>query len=304
MLRDAIDTFRGLCHFSLNYDVNNTVILSGVARGGTTWIAEALNCQNHFRYMFEPFQTKYVPLFKDFILNQYISPTTSNPDLVNRIHTLLSGKIHNPWIDQFNKKIIYNRILIKAVRMNLLLGFVKQLYPNMKIILLMRHPFAVANSRAKLGWNGYVQSFLNQKELKNDYLSPYADRIDKCTTDFEKQVCMWCIQNFVPMNQLSTDKNMYVCFYELFCKDVEKEVKKIFSWMGITIDSLNVKQLNQLSKMAKKQKTDSLDFLEAWKANTSKDKIRRGLEILNWFGLDRIYGESAMPIAKNYGEFL
>ena len=58
MIKEGLASLRGLCHLSAGYNVNNTVILSGVARGGTTWIAEALNCQNHFRYMFEPFHIK------------------------------------------------------------------------------------------------------------------------------------------------------------------------------------------------------------------------------------------------------
>ncbi|MCP4672183.1 MAG: sulfotransferase [Desulfobacula sp.] len=297
-IEQFFSTLRGIVHYPWNYDKNNTIILSGVARGGTTWIAEIINTNNNYRYNFEPLHTNYVPLFEDFILNQYISPESNNSYYIEKIERLLSGRMHNLWTDRFNKKIFYDRMLIKEVRMNLMLSFIRKIFPEVKIVLLLRHPFAVANSRINLGWNGYIKSFCDQTKLVKEHLESNIPNIQTCVSDFEKQICMWCVQNSIPLSQLRFDKNTYICFYEHFCINTYKETKKLFEWLNMESSNLDKKNLNRLSKLAKKNSSDTMLFLEAWKKRFSSREISRGLEILSWFGIEEIYGREPIPIIK------
>ena len=61
-----------------NKNINNSVVLIGTGRSGTTWVEDIINCNNDFRIMFEPFNTHYVPLLKNWKHRQYISSKSKN----------------------------------------------------------------------------------------------------------------------------------------------------------------------------------------------------------------------------------
>ena len=50
----------------LSRDYRRSVYLAGDGRSGTTWISEIINCDNRYRYMFEPFHPSFVPLASHF----------------------------------------------------------------------------------------------------------------------------------------------------------------------------------------------------------------------------------------------
>lgn len=288
---------RGMIHIDFNGDIGKTVFLAGVGRGGTTWISEIINHRNEYRYMFEPFYPRYVGLFREFKGIPYVRPGEGNTNILTSAHKIFSGRITHPWIDRFNRKILCDKRLIKDIRTNLKLKWLKDAFPDIKIILILRHPFAVARSKMKLGWHVSLQPVLNQPELIEDYLTPFMSTIEDCKTSFEKEVCLWCIQNYLPLAQFRDTGGIYVGFYERFCLDTIQETRALFRWLKQDDSSLEQKNLNNPSKMSKKHSAvlSGGDLVRTWMGTWSRSEIQRGVKILSNFGLDEIYNETPIP---------
>lgn len=300
-LRKCLDIVRGMIHIDLNHDIKNTVLLAGVPRGGTTWISEIINHRNKYRYMFEPFYNENVGLFEEFDSNEYIRPGEMNQRVFLNIHKVLSGRITHPWICRFNRKVLCDKRLIKEVRVNLFLKWLKDSFPDLRIILLLRHPFAVACSRIRLGWDVNLRSFWKQTSLVSDHLEPFMPEIKRCSKDFEKHVCAWCIQNYVPLTQFKGTGDLYVAFYERFCIDVLRESRAMLRYLGDDTYLDPEANLCRPSRMTYSQSAIARgeDLIRWWTNRITESELKRGIEILSIFGIDKIYSEKAVP-NENY----
>ena len=139
-----------LINVDLNDDYRNTVILSGTGRSGTTWVANLLNYDNDYRYMFEPFNHSMLNIIKKEEELPYLRPTNIDPRIYGLVKKVLSGRIKSSWINKYNRKLIARKRLVKEIHMNLTLKWIKLNFPEIPIILLLRHPFAVAYSKIRL----------------------------------------------------------------------------------------------------------------------------------------------------------
>ncbi len=247
--------------------------------------------------MFEPFFKKNIPLVRDWNYNQYLREDNSNAKFLSSAKTILSGEIRHRWIDQFNRKFLVRRRIIKDIRANLILKWIKQNFPQIPIILLLRHPCAVANSKVKLGWNSQIDDFLLQEELMADFLNPFKKEIENATDTFDKHVFKWCIENYVPLRQFN-EGEILVTFYENICHDPQKEIERIMSFIGKSSFPQSYNNFSKPSSMSRKDsaiKTGE-NLINSWRKNITNNKIKRAVEILTIFGLHKIYKEDNMPI--------
>ena len=230
--------FNTLFLFELDQDYKNSVFLAGVGRSGTTWISDIINHSGEYRYMHEPFHPYRVRQVRDFQYIQYLRPDNRDPRYLEPAKAVLSGQIRNRWIDSDNKKIFPRKRLIKDIRANLLLKWIHANFQGIPIILLFRHPCAVANSWLKLGWGKEelgirtdIEVCLSQEELMEDFLEPFRINIENAETEFEKHVFFWCMQYYVPLRQFK-HKEVHLCFYENFCENPHDEVERLFGFLG------------------------------------------------------------------------
>lgn len=299
---DLWGVIRGMIHYNPSGEIAETVILAGLPRGGTTWVSEVINYDNSYRYMFEPFYPRYVPSIRQRRIHAYMRPGDLGvKNFSKAVDKIVTGNIRNPWIDRFNRKVIYDKILIKDIRINLLLGWLAHHYPNLKMILLMRHPFALAFSQERVGWGAGVKAYYQDAQLVKDYLERFIPSIAQAESHFEKRVVVWCIENYVPLHQLSGKKNVYVCFYEWFCADVVAEAKKLLFWLGKNTAELSEDHLRAPSKTSKKDSAvyTGDDLICRWTKHISPSDVGRGMKILEVFGLHKIYEESPLPLLSS-----
>ena len=80
--------------------------------------------------MFEPFHCKKVTLLKGWRYHQYLRSDNRDEKFLEPATTILGGKIRNEWIDQFNRKRIVRKRLIKDIRANLLLKWIRENFPE------------------------------------------------------------------------------------------------------------------------------------------------------------------------------
>jgi len=281
---------------NLNTDFKNSIFLAGVGRSGTTWISKVINHRNEYRYMFEPFYPNKVSICKHFRYRQYLRPENKEPKYLRTAEKILTGQVKDYWIDSHNKRLFAKKRLIKDIRANLLLKWIHVNFPDMPIILLLRHPCAVATSKLSLNWETHLEEFLAQEELLEDHLAPFKNEIEKARDDFEKHVFLWCIENYVPIKQFSVGK-IHLAFYENYCVEPVEEIKRLFLFLNKNIDGSVFAKLRIPSKLTRKDSAiitgDSL--IDGWRKYITNEQIRRTVDILNIFGLDKIYSEESKP---------
>jgi hypothetical protein len=148
-------TFNAFAHsFYLDHDpdIAKSVFICGAGRSGTTWLAEILNRSGSFRYLYEPFNRGQVRQCRHFSARQYMRPSDHRTEYLGVAEAIFSGKIRSGWIDQYNSWGLTRYRLIKDVRSTLMLKWIRDHFPQMPIVFVVRHPCAVAFSRCKEGW--------------------------------------------------------------------------------------------------------------------------------------------------------
>ena len=280
----------GTLHVDLG-DHQNSVFLAGSGRSGTTWVAGIVNHRKRYRLVFEPFHPGRVDLCTTFRRKQYLRLDDRREEYLAPAREILTGRIRNPWTDRFNTKFVARRRLIKDIRANLLLGWMHANFPGVPIVLLLRHPCAVAASRLALGWRDNLSETMDQEELVEDFLLPMEAGIRASRGAFERHVFSWCIENYVPLRQFGPGE-VHLAFYENFLSGPEDEIQRLFAFLREDFDGRVYRALRRPSPLSRKGEGPSID---AWRRSVSGYQLERAVEILGLFGLDRVYGEEAMP---------
>ena len=303
MIKSIIDIGRRVlanCYIDYNKDYRNSIFLAATGRSGSTWLSNIVNYKNEYRYIFEPFHPYEVRICRNFKYRQYLRPDNKDKAYIEPVRKILLGKVRNNWVNSQNKKLIANKRLIKDIRANLLLKWIHIKFPGIPIVLLLRHPCAVANSKLKLRWNTHLEEFLSQEELIEDFLNPFKKEINKAQSIFEKHVFLWCIENYIPLKQFRIG-DIHLVFYENLCVNPEYEIKRLFLFLNKRFDEAifsNLKKPSPLSRQDSAIITGG-SLIDSWKKYITKEQIQRTTDILNIFGLDNIYSQGSMPNIEN-----
>jgi hypothetical protein len=282
----------GGLYVDLGRDHRASVFLAGSGRAGTTWVSELINYRGEYRYVFEPFHPGKVDAFKNFRSKQYLRPDDRREEYLGPARKVLTGGLRSRWTDRVHRKFVARRRLIKDIRANLLLGWMRANFPGMPIILLLRHPCAVVASRLALGWKDNLYETMEQRELVEDFLGPMEPEIRGARDAFERHLFLWCIENYVPLKQLAPEE-IHLAFYENFLVHPEEEIYRLFSFLGKGFDERVYSTLKRPSPLSRKDA--ERPSVDAWRRHISNAQLERAAEIQGLFGLQRLYGERMMP---------
>jgi hypothetical protein len=273
-------------------DHRDAVFLAGSGRSGTTWLSEVINYKGAYRYVFEPFNPARVRAFGHFRSKQYLRPGDVREAFLEPARLALSGDLKDPWTDRFNTKFVARRRLIKDIRANLLLGWMRANFPGMPIVLLLRHPCAVVTSRLALGWKDNLGETMAQEDLVEDFLLPVEAEIRAARDDFERHLFLWCIDNYVPLRQFARGE-IHLVYYEDLLENPEDGLRSLFGFLGEDMDNRVYGKLGRPSPLSRRGAP--LPSVDGWRAHVSARQLEGACEILALFGLDRVYGEGPMP---------
>ena len=281
-------------------DYRKTVFVSGMGRSGTTWLAELINHRNEYRLLFEPFDPVRVALAAGFLDRQYLRETDERRVYLAPAAAILQGYVRDPFVDQHNRKLFCSRRIVKEVRTNLLLRWLFRHFPEMPIVLIVRHPIAVAVSRQATDEDIDLQAaFLDQAELVGDYLSPFVDVMRSCSTPFERQIASWCIEYGIPLSQFKAGE-IHALSYERLCVEPEATLRALFEYLGRPFDrrvlaSIPTPSKTTLStaKLAGDWQAGPRRMIDSWRDRVSPAQVERAAEIVAAFGLADLYSEAA-----------
>lgn len=162
---------------------DNTFVVAGSGRSGTTWILDVLATASNYKTVFEPLHPDVSDISKKYA-GKYIRPGEHQADIKEFMDAVISGKIRTIWTDYrvvsgrlkptlgtfssprafvelchrykalWNNYRILNRkkhmgVAVKFIRANLLLGWLCGQYKT-KTLFIVRHPGAVIESKLRL----------------------------------------------------------------------------------------------------------------------------------------------------------
>jgi hypothetical protein len=251
--------------------------------------------------MFEPFHSDKIEDFKMLNYFQYMRPEEKNSDLFAYCQKIFTGTIKHNWIDQQVENLSPKFRVIKEIRANLFLKWIKNNFPEIPILLIIRHPCAVVMSRMELYWatDTDIHPFLIQDKLVNDFLADKIDLIKNAKSVEEKHSIIWCISNLIPIRQFS-NRDLNVIFYENLCLQPEVEIPKIFQ-------ILQHEYKNSVFEYANMPSTTSIrtsasvtgkNTVTRWSKELSSEQISSIMSIVEAFGLHYIYGDSLQPLVS------
>jgi len=291
---------RQCCFIDLKADEKNSILLVGDGRSGTTWVSNIINYNNEFRYMFEPFHPHFVEASQGFRMFQYLRPTSDARYFLNTARAIITGRFRHERVDQYNRRLLCTKRLIKDIFAHLFLKWLKVHFPDTRIILLLRHPCAIAVSKEKLRQNMWMdepEKFLSQRELLEDFLHPFKGEIKAARSYFEKQIINWSIIHYIVLKQF-TKGEIHLAFYENFCARPEEEIRRLFSFLGKDYQGIPIEVLKTPSQMSRKESAINTggSLTDEWRRDVGDEKVKRANQILNVFQLDSIYPDgNSMP---------
>ena len=296
MRRGVVGAWRQV-YLDADADHRKTTILAGSGRGGTTWVGELINHENDYRFMFEPFFARHVPEMRAFRNRQYLRPGDEDPVFVEPARLAVTGRLRNAWVDYYNHRVIVRKRLIKEIRANLFLKWLDGRFPGMPIVLVFRHPLAVASSRFYHGWSNDLADFLRQEPLMADFLEPYRRLIETTDDPFEMHVLQWCVENWIPLRQFRPGE-IHLAFYEHLSVDPRSEIQRLFAFLHKPFSDAILDRVDRPSRMTWVREGAELPKKsdpDAWRPYVTPEQVKRSLGILSRFGLDELYGEAALP---------
>jgi hypothetical protein len=289
-----------------NCDHRRSIFIAGTGRSGGTWLSEIINQRKDYRFIFEPFHPKRTPWMKPFGERKYMRPEENDPEFLALAQRIVTGQVRHAWTERFNRRFITHERLIKEDYANLMMKWLHVNFPGMPLVLLLRHPCAVALSFVTHQYRGAVMPLLEQEKLVEDHLQPYVDEIRRARDTFERTVFLWCVETLVPLRQCRPGE-LHVVFFENLVKRPEQEIGSLFAYLGKDMDQLNFEKLSIPSLTARKASSavwTGADRVDGWKNKVTDAQRRRALEILQLFGLDRIYTDDSLPRAEGALEMM
>lgn len=284
---------------------NNTVFLSSMGRSGSTVLSNVINYNNSYRVMFEPFRYDKVAEAEDFIYPLYLRADNTDTHYLSSAQKIISGDIHSKWIDKENTTMFPKRRLIKDIRTNLFLKWINKNFPEMKIVLLLRHPCAVVASWLAADFGDGKSGrdrLLADSAFINDMDNHILDEYQKAETPFENLIFFWCISYWVPFKQFNEDE-IHLVFYENLLIDLSNELKSLFAFLDY--DYSEEKALDALAKPSSTTNKDKSFFrkgeikINGWQNKFSSEQVDRAYEIMSLFGMETLYNrETSIPDMK------
>lgn len=278
-----------------------SILLSGSARSGTTWLANILSSLPGIQQIFEPM----IPLWNDeirlltgwdqsdpYIRGVYLRTEGEYPEWEAYIYRILSGQIRNYWTDYERSSYFPDRFLVKEVRANMMLGFIHRKFEP-RIIHIIRHPCAVVYSRlaAPTAWHADVKDLLCQEELVEDYLKPWIPEIEKEKDLIGAHAVFWGVENLVASRALASRPH-YWLEYETLCLEPWRTSLNILDWLGVkevnssleTRLTIAIRNPSRMSHSTIKH-TDAISRLTLWKNKMPPDAQKKILEWADRLGV-------------------
>lgn len=310
------------------------IIVAGSGRSGTTWVLDAIAKANNLRTIFEPLHPIGVMSAKPFA-NKYVRDDADDPELTLFMDKVFSGRSKSLWANYriradrlrlqpgslshnigsliywYKRLIIHyiryhkvksDRIIIKCIRANLMLGWLSNNYAP-KILLILRHPGAVVASKMRLGgpdWQADVlKQYCHDKQLMEDHLSRLKNLLTRPLSLVANHTAIWCIENALAIDCVKKYGHCTV-FYENLVLYTDSEWERIIRSLDlkhVPDNDMLIRPSQQTSKDTKGQAFNH-NHVSRWMKSFSKQQLREIDAILKTFEICTYSAFESMPVER------
>lgn len=248
------------------------ISIHGVPRSGTSWLGQIFNSSTNTRYKFQPL---FSYAFKDAInvrsgkaeiLNYYERLYNTNDEFLDQTKQIESGRY-----PKFNKKSNSPDTLVtKMVRYHYMIPKLLEEVENLKIIAIVRNPFAILSS-----WRNAPKEFPPELDFTQEWRYAQNRNIFKPEEYFGYEKWKEATKLFLWAKEIYPEKVMIIK-YEDLVTNTEEITKEIYQFCNLEIDAQTLEFIN-----ASKSKKDEDPYsvykkdinLDKWKENLSQSII-------------------------------
>jgi hypothetical protein len=287
---------------------SRSVLILGSQRSGSTLLGEVLVHHDRQRFMFEPFWSAAVGESRHFARGRYEDPESDNPELDRLLETLLSGTIRNLHVDRFNTSRFPRGRVIKDIFATNLAPYVAAHLPEVPLIFLLRHPVAAAHSAVALGWEDDLETILQQGDLITGQFAAQVPLIESVVARERHTIVSfalrWCLENYLPLLMLRRASTHVVLFEDLV-QSGESELDRLAAflrrrspalWSSWRPDPALLLRPSASSRPRDEGWPSQEQLRSGWRDEIAPAQLERSLEILQAFGLDRLFGAGPDPL--------
>ncbi|WKK86754.2 sulfotransferase domain-containing protein [Marivirga arenosa] len=290
---------------NLNKNVEDTLIISGDPRGGTTWLSEIIMEIPNTALVWEPLSIPLIDKLNkhNFSHRQFIAESDNWYEVKNYFCDIFKGNIYNHHLFQnqsYFNLINVKRTHVKFCRANQLLPWLtNQFQFRYAPIYIIRHPCAVIASQLKQGgWNGVKSSFhIPEDKPYPEFYTKHEDFLKGLNSKAQVLAATWCLCNQIPLSHPDNNKRWITVTYESLVTDGIYQLKRIEDRWGITLPDSAYDKLNKASATTIKG-SPIMDGkgsqLSHWKYNLSDRDIEEIMMVLDYFGIE-LYNQSPLP---------
>lgn len=271
----------------------------GYARSGTTWLAQTLNTAYRYRLLFEPFHPRSAPSAKP-----YPTPglARESADFRRFVEDVFAGNVSNNWINMFPTGYVHRGNLVKDINGHLLLPWIDVRFPEIRKILILRHPFAVALSllgRQKFEYLRDPNVLLGAVAETCTWLGDtHWAIVREASSDFERQVAIWCMATRSAMEGVPANR-LHIVFYEDLLASPGPTLARLVNYLGDDDQRRVTVMLRRVHRPSSTTQSKSKTLANAtphdWTAAVGSERIAGAYQILNEFGLADVYRQNGAP---------
>jgi len=276
------------------------IIISGSPRGGTTWIAETVAKTFHSnRVLWEPLQDGNIEKAGlNLSKRPSINEINITPDIEKFLSSLLYAKQANSHLLRLRKyplNVIHflsnKRFIIKFVRGNGVVGYLRRQFDIPKPLVIIRHPCAVVASQLRMGqWEDHPHIDPDLLKRKPEL----GEIIDYKASLAERLAMTWC-GDVLAAKENALDLN--IVYYEDVVVNGAETLREAFeSWGCESLPQSLYQVIGRPSSTT--HEWANLDSVEGklgrWKEELDEKTVKNILHITHYLGIDE-YTENLLP---------
>jgi hypothetical protein len=279
------------------------ILVTGMARSGTTWVGRMLCAGGEAAYLDEPFNLEFAPgavrvaaeHWYEYVCNEneglFLSDLTRwlrfrypvLRELVrcrNRVGVRRSLRLWRTFgVSRGRRALVKEPNAVFSAE-----WFARRLGSD--VVITVRHPAAVAASWKRLGWSFGFESLLAQPLLMRDHLRPYARELEASldgTDVVHRAALLWRIVYSVVADYRSQFPDFLIIRHEDLSQDPLREYERLYASLGLrfTADAAAAVAASSSSTNPKRAanpyetRLDSAANLDAWRTRLTNDELRR-----------------------------
>ncbi len=288
-----------------NFRIEDTIVVAGCPRSGTTWVMDLLNCIPAYTTIFEPLHIGRFPQAEKagFLPRTYVPVGSEAPTMKKYLEKVFTGRItsskpNTGYILTINKvmeRLKANKLIVKFVRANRLLPWLTHVFNLRAVFLIIRNPYATIASQLRTGYTGYLlpkghlpakHTIISDAEAAhlNEKIMRGLRSIDR---EEELLAAIWALDHFIPLTS-SSPQPWITLNYETLVTNPGSEIDRIFEHVGEPEYACKaIHRSKNPSMMTLREDVDHKISINAqlnqWKKLLSAKEIARIRKVLSWF---------------------